>query len=167
MKKVLKFAGLISAVLALAAFIFLLAGNAIVYETSSATYKVVGTRALFGGEVETLLGTVTYKPAATALIAWILILVAMLILVLGVVLPLLKVKALEKIGGILNLAAVCALVIGGVLLFFTKGVYASANDINLDDWKLAFAFVFAGILSIVAGLIALAPAAVDFMGKKK
>ena len=151
MKKVLKFAGLISAVLALAAFIFLLAGNAIVYETSNATYKITGTRALFGGEVETILGTVKYKPAATALIAWILILVAIIILVLGVVLPLLKVKALEKFAGILNLVAVCALVVGGILLFFTKTVYASTNDLNLDDWKLAFAFVFAGILSILAG----------------
>ena len=167
MKKVLKFAGLISAVLALAAFIFLLAGNAIVYETSSATYKVTGTRALFGGEVQTLLGTVEYKPAATALIAWILILVAMLVLIVNVVLPLLKVTALAKFAGLLNLVAACALIVGGILLFFTKTVYASTNDLNLDDWKLAFAFVFAGILSILAGLVALAPAAVEFVGKKK
>lgn len=167
MKKVLKFAGAISAVLAIVAFILMLAGNAIVYETSSATYKIVGTRAIFGGEVETILGTAKYVPAATALIAWILVLVAIIILIAGVVLPLLKVTALEKFAGILNLVAVCALVVGGILLFFTKTVYASANDLNLDDWKLSAAFVIAGILAILAGLVAIAPAAVDFIGKKK
>lgn len=167
MKKVLKFAGLIGALLALVAFIFLLAGNAIVYETSNATYKIVGTRALFGGEVQTLLGTVTYKPAATALIAWILVLVGMLVLLVNGLLPLLKINALEKFAGILNIGAAAALVVAGILLFFTKGVYASVNEINLDDWKLAFAFVFAGILSILAGLVALAPVCVELLGKKK
>ena len=171
MKKFLQFAGLISAVLAIAAFIFMMAGKALVYETSSATYFVSGTRAIFGGKEETILGTAEYKPAATALIAWILILAALVILVAGVILPLLKVTALEKVAGLLNLIAVCALVVGGILLFFTQPVFNTANKTSLgtlyDDYKLSFAFVFAAILAIAGGVIAILPAAMDFMGKKK
>ena len=168
MKKFLQFAGIISAVLAIAAFIFMMAGNSLVYKASdSTTFTVSGIRALFGGKEEGLLTTVDIKPAATALIAWILVLVAIIILIAGVVLPLLKVKALEKFAGILNLVAVCALVVGGILLFFTKPVFASANEMNLDNYKLSFAFVFAAILAIAGGVIAILPAAMDFIGKKK
>ena len=69
MKKFLQFSGLIAAVLALAAFIFLLAGNGLVYRYNDSAYFVPGTRALFGGEVKTILGTVKYSPAGTALVA--------------------------------------------------------------------------------------------------
>ena len=155
MKKFLQFAGLISAVLAIVAFILLLAGKALVYETSSTQSFVSGTRALFGGKEETILGTVEYKPAATALIAWILVLVAIIILVAGVVLPLLKVNALEKVAGLLNLVAVCALVVGGILLFFTQPVFNAANETALgtiyDDYKLGAAYVIAAILAILGG----------------
>lgn len=171
MKKFLQFAGLISAVLAIVAFILLLAGKALVYETSSAQYFVSGTRALFGGKEETILGTAEYKPAATALIAWILVLVAIIILVAGVVLPLLKVNALEKVAGLLNLVAVCALVVGGILLFFTQPVFNAANETALgtiyDDYKLGAAYVIAAILAILGGVVAILPAAMDFIGKKK
>ena len=172
MKKFLQFAGLISAVLAIAAFIFMMAGNALVYKASeSTTYTVGGIRAIFGGEEQGLLTTVEIKPAATALIAWILILAAVIILVAGVILPLLKVTALEKVAGLLNLIAVCALVVGGILLFFTQPVFNAANESSLgtlyDDYKLSFAFVFAAILAIAGGVIAILPAAMDFMGKKK
>ena len=171
MKKILQFAGLISAVLAIVAFILLLAGKALVYETSSAQYFVSGTRALFGGKEETILGTAEYKPAATALIAWILVLVAIIILVAGVVLPLLKVNALEKVAGLLNLVAVCALVVGGILLFFTQPVFNAANETALgtiyDDYKLGAAYVIAAILAILGGVVAILPAAMDFIGKKK
>lgn len=171
MKKFLQFAGLISAVLAIVAFILMLAGKALVYETSSAQYFVSGSRALFGGKEETLLGTAEYKPAATALIAWILVLAAIIILVAGVVLPLLKVKALEKVAGLLNLVAVCALVVGGILLFFTQPVFNAANETALgtiyDDYKLGAAYVIAAILAILGGVVAILPAAMDFIGKKK
>lgn len=175
MKKFLQFAGLISAVLAIAAFIFLLAGNALVYKTDSAQYFVAGTRALFGGKVQGLFGEVEYKPAVPALIAWILIIVAVVILVLGVVLPLLKVKALDKFATLLNLVAVVALIVAGVLLFFTKGAYNSANADKIagatvtyfDDYNLAFAFVFAAILSLVAGVVAVLPTIMGLVEKKK
>ena len=172
MKKFLQFAGLISAVLAIVAFIFMMAGNGLVNKVSeSTTYTVSGIRAIFGGKQETILGTAEYKPAATALIAWILVLVAIIILVAGVVLPLLKVSALEKFAGLLNLIAVCALVVAGILLFFTQPVFNQANKTSLgtlyDDYKLSFAFVMSAILAIAGGVIAILPAAMDFIGSKK
>ena len=167
MKKFLQFSGIISAVLALAAFIFLLAGNGLVYRSGDSAWFVPGTRAIFGGDVKTILGTVEYKPAATALIAWILVLIAALILIVGAVLPLLKINALEKIAGLLNLIAVGSLIVAGILLFFTKGAFSSANSNAFDDYKLTFAFVFAAILAIAGGVIAILPAAMDFIGKKK
>ena len=38
---------------------------------------------------------------------------------------------------------------------------------SYDDYKLSFAFVMAAILAIAGGVIAILPAAMDFMGKKK
>ena len=168
MKKFLQFSGIISAVLALAAFIFMMAGNGLVYTYGDTSTFVPGIRVIFGGEVELGLGLkAVYNLAATALIAWIFVLVAALILIVGAVLPMLKVHALDKIAGLLNLIAVAMLVVGGILLFFSKGVYSAANNNNFDDYKLTFAFVFAAILAIAGGVIAILPAAMDFIGKKK
>lgn len=174
MKKFLQFAGLIGAVLAIVAFILMMATNALTYTSGSTTTFVAGSRAIFGGSVETLLGTVNYKPAATALIAWILVLVAMLVLLVINVLPLLKVKALDGISGLLNLIAVGALVVGGILLFFTKGAYNAANASQVgnttvyyfDDYALGAGYVFAAILAILGGAVAFMPVLMKLVGKK-
>ena len=169
MKKFLQFSGIISAALALAAFIFMMAGNGLIYKSGDTAYLVPGTRVIFGGEVEGLGGLITtkYNLAATALIAWIFVLLAALILIVGAVLPMLKVHALDKIAGLLNLIAVAMLVVGGILLFFSKAAFSSANNNYFDDYGLAFAFVMAAILAIAGGVIAILPAAMDFVGKKK
>ena len=96
MKKVLQFAGLISLALAAVAFILMMATPAIIQTIVGDTQKVfAGTTAIFGKTTSTdvIIGTLTNttKPSALALIGWILILVAMIILALGVILPLLKV----------------------------------------------------------------------------
>lgn len=162
MKTFLKFAGLISAVLALVAFILLLASNALIYTYGNVSVSVPGTDVLFGHPTNIY----DYKPAATALIAWILVIIAFIILVLNFVLPLLKVKALEKFSGILNLVAVGALVVAGILLFFTQGVYSAANDDGFKDYKLTFGYVFAAILLLVAGIISFLPTAFALTKKK-
>lgn len=166
MKKFLQFSGLIAAVLALAAFIFLLAGNGLVYRYNDSAYFVPGTRALFGGEVKTILGTVKYSPAGTALVAWIFILLAMLVLIVLFVLPLLKVKALDKFAGLITLCAAGLLLIAGILLFFTKVAFSGANNGAFDDYHLTFAFVFAAILSIAGAVIAALPTCMSLLGKK-
>ena len=167
MKKVLKFAGLCAAVLALIAFILVLATTGVFYKYGNTRYDYEGTVVLFGATKETWLGTTKINPAATGLIGWILIIVAIVVLVLNFVLPLLKVTALAKFAGILNLAAVCLLIVAGVLLFVSVPAFTSANDWDAENANLGAGWVVAGILAILGGLVALAPAAVEFVGKKK
>lgn len=115
-------------------------------------------------------GAVDAKLAWPALIGWILVLVAMIILLAGVVLPLLKVKALDKFAGVLNLVAVASLVTAGILIFFTEPAFGAANEWSEDAikaWTLGGGYIAAGILAIVGGALAILPAAVDFIGKKK
>jgi len=167
MKKYLKFSGIVAALFAIVAFILLLATTGVYYKYGNTQYNYEGTVVLFGATKETWLGTTKIQPAATGLIGWILILAAIVILLLGIILPLLKVNALEKFAGVLNLIAVCALVVGGILLFFSRGAFCSANDWNADDAHLGAGWIIAGILSILGGCLAILPAAVDFIGKKK
>ena len=85
MKKVLQFAGLISLALAAVAFILMMATPAIIQTLVGDTQTVyAGTTAIFGKTTSTdvIIGTLTHttKPSVLALIGWILILVAMIIL---------------------------------------------------------------------------------------
>ena len=162
MKAFLKFAGLIAAVLALVAFILMLACNALTVKVLGNNQFVAGTTVLFGEQ-----GFVDYAPAATALIAFIFVIVAILILVLNFVMPLLKVKAFEKVGKILNFVAIGLLVVAGIFLFFTKAAFSGANNNGFDDWNLAFGYVFAAILLLLGGVVAFLPTAFALVGKKK
>lgn len=183
MKKFLQFAGLISLVLAAVGFILMMATHALEYSAANSVasasswysgtavifgkgpYEVSGSVLGFGGTGQ---GTFEGNPAATSLLAWIFALVAIVIILLGVVLPLLKINALQKFAGLLNLIAVCLLVIGGVFAFLTLPVFSAANEWNgTDGWSLGAGWVIAGILYIVAGVIAIMPAAANFMAKKK
>ena len=166
MKKFLQFAGLIGAVLAIVAFILMMACKALVYTSGSAEVFVEGTTAIFGKTESTILGDVTTNPAATTLIAWILVLVAMLILLVVNILPLLKIKALDGIAGILNLVAVGALLLAGIFVFMTKGVFAAANDVNMDSYNLGVGYVFAGILAILGAVVAVLPVVMKLVSKK-
>ena len=166
MKKFLQFSGLIAAGLALIAFIFLLAGNGLVYRYNSSASFVPGTIAIFGGDLKGAILTLKCDLAPTALIAWIFVLLAMLALIAISVLPLLKVKALDKFAGLIALCAAGLLFVAGILLFFTKVAFSGANSNAFDDYHLTFAFVFAGILSILAGAVAACPACMKLLGKK-
>ena len=183
MKKVLQFAGLISLGLAVLAFIFMMAGHALEYSAKGAIaeasgwysgtavifgkgpYEVSGSILGFGG---TGAGDFDGKLAWSALLAWIFAIVAMAILLLGVLLPLLKVKALQKFAGLLNLCAVGLLVVGGIFMFITLPAFATANEWNnTNNWTLSPLWVIAGIIFIIAGVIAIMPTCVDFMAKGK
>lgn len=158
MKKFLQFSGLIAAALVLAAFIFLLAGNGLVYTNGNVTLTVKGVEVIFGGD---------YTLAATALIAWILVLLSMLALIAVSVLPLLKVKALDKFAGLITLCAAGLLIVAAILIFVSKAAFVGANSSLFKNYSLSFAFVFAGILSIFAGIIAALPACFNLLGKNK
>ncbi len=174
MKKVLKFAGLISAVLALIGFILIMATPVAAYHDSNANAYFGGLNAIFAtGKCQASGGGISIavdfdgKLAWSALLAWIFVLVALLILVAGIVLPLLKVKALDKFAGVLNLVAVCLLVVAGIFVFISKATFWAANKYDGGDYSLGIGWIFAGIFFLLAGAIAIAPAAVDFLGKKK
>lgn len=157
MKKFLQFSGLIAAGLALVAFIFLLAGNGLIWKDGNFSHTIPGTNVIFGGD---------YKLAATALIAWILVLLAMLALIAVSVLPLLKVKALDKFAGLITLCSAGLLLVAAILIFCSKASFVGANGNLFKNYGLTFAFVFAGILSLGAAGVAACPAVMGLLGKK-
>ena len=174
MKKVLQFAGVISLALAAVAFVLMMATPAVSYTvSSSSTVNFAGTLAIFGGELDTaqklLLIANEAKPATLALLAWIFVLVGMIIVLLGVLLPLFKVKAIERFAGLLNLCALILFVVAGIFMFTVRAGFYSAQGFNEVPEKAAigFGWVFGGILSIIAGAFAIFPAAADFFGKGK
>ena len=182
MKKLLKFSGICAAVIALVGFILLMATPIVEYHDGG-TWNIISGGVFGGGQSITHAFGGTTDPASieatlawTGLIGWILMLVAILILIAGFVLPLLKVNALEKFAGVLNLVAVISLVVAGILVFISAPVFQEANKdnglsvlwvSNYKDFTLGTGWVFAGILSIVGGVLAILPAAVDFIGSKK
>ena len=168
MKKVLQFSGLISLLLVVVAFILMLATNAVIVKSGSVQVVYAGTTAIFGNTESTILGDVHTNPSVLALIGWILLLVGMLIVIAGIVLPLLKVTALEKFAGLLNLVAVVCFVIAGVFMFLVVPTFYAANDANVpDNAVIGAGWVIGGILAIAGGVFAILPAAASFLGKKK
>ena len=177
MKVLLKYSGIISAVLAIVAFILLLATpgvnvKASNFVTGAKTYNISGTTSIFGGS------KAEFAPTWAGLLAFILILVALLILCCAIVLPLLKIKASNKVAGALNLVAVIALILAGVFAFCVVAAFKAANGDNTHSaslfgfsiseakYVIGAGWVIAGILSICAGVFAILPAAADFVSKK-
>ena len=169
MKKLLQFSGLISLVLAIVAFILMMATNAVIQGSGNLQVVTPGTTAIFGKTESTILGDVVTKPSALALIGWILLLVGMIIVLLGVILPLLKINALEKFSGILDLVALVCFVVGGIFMFLVVPTFFAANgyDSAPDNAAIGAGWVIGGILAIVAGAFAILPAAAAFLGKNK
>ena len=168
MKTFLKFSGIIAFVVALVGFILMMATNAIVWSSGSLQYVVKGTVAIFGSKTDTILGTAVTNPSPMALIAWILGMVGLLLVCFGIILPLLKNKKLDKFAGLLNLVAVICLVLAGVFMFFVVPTFYGANDAKVPDGTaIGAGWVIGGILFIAGGVLAILPAAMDFLGKKK
>lgn len=174
MKKVLKYAGICAFVFALVAFILMLATSALVYPIEKTDdLTVSGTLGIFGGVIASAdfgvfgKAEATYDATWSAVIAFILIIVAMIILLAGFILPLLKIHALDKVAGILNLVAVVALIVAAIFIFIEVPCFAGVNlNGKTDGWTLGGGWVVAGILAIVGGVIAILPAIFNFIGKK-
>lgn len=172
MKKVLKYSGICAFVLAVVAFILMLATPGVVAKSGSTSINFGGGLVIFGGALDgaqkLYLLEDAAKAAPMALIAWILILVGLLIVCTGIVLPLLKVKALERFAGVLNLVAVICFVLAGIFMFIVVPSFFKAQGFDSvpDSGKIGGGWVVGGILSIVAGAVAICPAVVDFIEKK-
>ena len=183
MKKFLQFAGIISLALAAVGFILMMATHALTYHTAGSLGEAnawySGVAVIFGkgpasssgsilGFGGTLNGDFEGTLSWSALLGWIFVLVSMVIVCLGIVLPLLKINALQKFAGLLNLIAVGLLVVGAIFTFIALPTFAAANNWNsTDHWALGAGWVIAGILYIIAGAIAILPMAADFMAKGK
>ena len=173
MKKIAKHLGLISFILAIVAFVLLMVSHGLVNNGEYVSSWYSGMAVIFGkgdaclgGFGINVVSQVEVEVAWSALLGWIFVLVAAVIYLIGFALPLLKVKALVKFSGLLNLIAAGLAIVGGVFLFLTVSTFAAAQGwSNADGWSLGVGWVIAAILAIVAGVVALIPMAADF--KKK
>ncbi len=173
MKKLLKFAPLCALLLAIVAFILMMATHSLVYNGDNINSWYDGASAIFGkgksqigGSGLSLVGDFEGKLAWNALLAWIFILVALLALLISSVMVFVKIKALEKFGGLIALISGGLLLVAGIFLFFTLPAFASANEANMDKWGLGAGWVIGAILAIVGGVVSALPAVLAIVEKK-
>jgi len=69
----------------------------------------------------------------------------------------------------MSVGAFLMLLVGGVLVLFSFPVFWQANSGggNTDHWHLGVGWIFAGILAILAGCLAILPATVNLIVSKK
>ena len=180
MKKFLQFSGLIALAAGLVGLILIMFTHSVVGASAPAENWYSGVSAIFGGGNYkwTLnlggLGSLsdvaafTGRNSSSALFAWIFALVALLGLVAGAILPLLKVKGFDKFAGLVNLCSVLLLATAGILVFFTVVNFAGQNGWNdTEGAALGGGWVIGAILFLAAAGVAICPTVVDFLGKKK
>ena len=178
MKKVLKYSGIISLIAAGVGFVLMMVTPALFSQTEVLGVKLEtwysGTAAIFGkGQYQFVVGSTTKvgnfdeSLAWNALLAWIFVLASLVILLLGFILPMLKIRVLEKFAGILNLVTVGLLIAAGIFMFFTVPTFASANNFDADGWNLGAGWWIAAFLTLGAGVFAALPTIADLTGKRK
>lgn len=178
MKKYLKFSGICAAVLAAIAFILMMATPALKYIVtilgSTTTTNLGGSEAIFGNANPTLAQVVFVNsdsviPASwNAIIAWILVMAAMAVLVIGFVFPLLKIKALDRFAGVLNLCAVGALVVAGIFMLIEKKTFLGLIGVSDGSYyHLGAGWIIGAIMAFLAAIVAVIPACADFLSKGK
>lgn len=171
MKTFLKYSGFLAAVIAVVGFILMMTTPAFAYFPKNGDpLYLTSTEALFGADTYLIVKTGHTNAVWSATLGWVLAIVGVIALLLGVILPLLK---LNKFAGLLNLIALCALVLGGVFVFisqpctWTPAIEKAEPQAINKDFGLNATWVIAGILYIAAGILAIFPAAMDFIGGKK
>ena len=165
MKKYLKFFGPVAAVLALVAFILMLATPGVVQASGNSQYNYPGTTVLFGGDVTFLWFTGHITLAWSALVAWILLILAFVVIVAMFVLEMLNIKALDKYALFIKLGAAALLLIAGIFVFVSCAVFKAVNEFSGDGYRLGVGYIFAGILTILAGGVAAVPSVLGLIKK--
>ena len=174
MKKLFKFAPLCALLLAVVAFILLLAGEALVhdYELMGKVHDFYsGSVVLFGKGNAVILSISTAVEdgvgAWNAILSFIFMIVALLALLVSSIMVFVKIKFLEKFGGIIALVAGGLLLVAGIFLFFSKAAFGAANDMGdgLKDYSLGAAWIISAILAIVAGVVSAFPAVAALVEK--
>lgn len=153
MKKFLEFAGFCALGLAVVGLILMMATPAVVTKDADALLK--GTEAIFGGQ--------NFDPVILGLLAWIFGLLGILVLGAVVVLPLLKIKALDKFAGFIALGLCLLFVVVGVFMFCVR---ASANANSMFNiGYIGAGWVIGGILFILAGIVVALPGLMKLLKK--
>lgn len=183
MKRFLQFSGLIAAVIAIVGFVLMMTCPSLVYTLtnpitgakSSTSYS--GIMGIFGGTTKASIGSFTFEagkinPTPLAIVAFVLLCLAIVVLLLGAILPIAKVKALNKFSGLLNLIALVCLIAAGVMIFFEVPAWCAAQStadykMSTDNFSLGAGWVVAGILAIVGGVVAILPTCANFLAKGK
>ena len=156
MKKLLELSGFCALVLTIVVFILMMATPAIV--TKDADVISNGVETIFGG---------TFNLAPLALVGWIFVLLAMLVICVTVILPLVKdIKALRKLAGLLNIFACLLLVVAGLFMFLTVSSWKGANFGSLGDPRIGAGWVIGGIIAFGAGALLILPAVLNLVKKK-
>ena len=174
MKKLFKFAPLCALLLAIVAFILMFATKSIEYVNGNARGWYDGPCALFGKGQSlagwgglSIVGEFEGKAAWNAVLAFIFVIVALVALLISAVMVFVKIKALEKFGGLIALVAGGLLLVAGIFLFFTLPAFASANEWNSQaNFSLGAGWVVAAILAILGGVVSAFPAVVALVEKK-
>lgn len=174
MKKVLKFAPLCALLLTIVAFILLFATKSIVYANGNLQGWYDGPCALFGNGQSlaawggiSVAGKFEGKAAWNAILAFIFILVGLLALIVSSIMVFVKIKALEKFGGLIALIAGGLLLVAGIFIFFTLPAFAGANEWgNTNNYALGGGWVVAAILAILGGVASACPAVLALVEKK-
>ena len=167
MKKVLPFAGLIAFVTAAVALVLMLATKAIVVTNGNVQVVYEGTPAIFG-KTEKVLGVeVVTKGSVLALIGFILLIVGLLASCCGVLGGLLKIKALQKLGGLLMLVAAGCFLVAGIFMFLVVPTFYSANDADVPSKAaIGAGWIIGAILALVGAAFSALPAVMGLVGKK-
>ena len=165
MKKYLKYFAPAAALLALVAFILMLATPGVVQVSGNSQYNYPGTTILFGGDVQFLIWTGHLKPSWSALVAWILLIVAFAVIVAMFVLEMLNIKTLDKYAQFIKLGAAALLLVAGIFVFVTCAAFKGVNEFSGDGYRLGIGYIFAGILTILAAAVAATPSVLALIKK--
>ena len=169
MKKYFKYAGIVSVVLAVVAFILVVACNGAKFEAGGYTDKTKGMDMIFAkGDCKGA------DKSVAGLFGFIFLLVAMIAAIVGVLLPLVGKEMNPKIASIINIVAAVLFILGGILIICTAHSFIDANDDGMTKAMIKEAkkhtdctveYALAGILSMLAGVVTLVPAVSGFMNK--
>jgi len=174
MKTLLKLSPLCALLLSIGSFVLLMVTPAL-----TNTYTVLGKTitdfysafaVIFGkGQASLLSVLVDYEGtlAWSALLAWIFVGAAALLLLISFIGALLKNKSAKKFSGLIALLSAGLLLAAGIFLFFTKAAFYGANGLSTNDsYQLGAGWIIAAILALAGGLFSLLPATLTIISKK-
>lgn len=174
MKTLLKLSPLCALVLSIGSFVLLMVTPAL-----TNTYTVLGKTisdfysafaVIFGkGQASLLNVLIDFEGtlAWSALLAWIFIGAAALLLLVSTIGSFLKSKSAKKFSGLVALLSAGLLLAGGIFLFFTKAAFYGANGLSTNDpYQLGAGWIVSAILALVGGLFSLLPACISLISKK-